>query len=71
MCGFGSLTVDSEVNGSTQVSIQVVEVCGGARVHTGVCALDGFQRQETTLTCDGFSLKVEGRGETRVTKIVN
>lgn len=56
---FGSLTVDSEGDGSTQVSFQVVEICGCALVHAVVSALDRFQNQETTLTTDGFVLKIE------------
>lgn len=57
---FSSLTVDIEGDTSCQVSIQVIEICGRARVHTTGCALDRFQHQKTTLTNDGFSLKVEG-----------
>lgn len=60
LCVFGSLTVDIEVDCSTQVSIQVIEICGCALVHTGICALDRFQNQETILTSDDFVLKVEG-----------
>lgn len=56
---FGSLTVDSEGDGSTQVSFQIVEICGCALVHAVVSALDRFQNQETTLTTDGFVLNIE------------
>lgn len=59
VCVFSSLTVDSEADGSTQVSFHVIEIYGRALVHAFVCALDRFQRQETTLTADGLFLKVE------------
>lgn len=65
MCVFGSLTVDSEVDGSTQVSIQVIEIYGCARVHTSICALDRFQHQNTVVTRDGSFLEVEGIGNER------
>lgn len=61
VCVFGSLTVDDEGDSSTQISIQVIEICGRALVHTGVRALDGLQDQHTTLTADGFILKGEAR----------
>lgn len=57
------LTVDIEVDCSTQVSLQVVKIDGCAHVDARVCALDRFHHQDTILTDDGVSLQVEGQGQ--------
>ena len=59
VCVLGSLTVDDEGDSSTQISIQVIEICGRALVHTGIWTLDGLQDQHTTHTADGFILREE------------
>lgn len=56
VCVFASLTVDSEADGSSEVGVHVIEVRGGALVHTRLRALDRLEDQQAVLTADHFPL---------------